>query len=70
MNAIPNAPVGRAVRRGMAPIAIELDVRERSLILMRAVNHDWRGYLLTLVTMVVVLRTSWNPLWLLAGGAR
>jgi chromate transporter len=38
-------------------------------ILMRAVNHDWRAYLITLVTVAVVLRTSWNPLWLLAGGA-
>jgi hypothetical protein len=36
---------------------------------MRAVNHDWRGYLLTLVTLVLVLRTPWNPLWLLAAGA-
>jgi hypothetical protein len=38
-------------------------------ILMRAVDHDWRGYLLTLITVVLVLRTPWNPLWLLAAGA-
>jgi len=64
----PNAPIGRAIRRGMAPIAIGLTFASAT-ILMRAVNHDWRGYLLTLVTIVVVLRTSWNPLWLLAAGA-
>jgi chromate transporter len=38
-------------------------------ILMRAVNHDWRAYLLTLVTVALVLRTSLNPLWLLVAGA-
>jgi hypothetical protein len=37
---------------------------------MRAVNHNWRGYLITLLTVAVVLRkSSWNPLWLFAGGA-
>ena len=36
---------------------------------MRTVNHNWRAYLLTLVTLTFVLRTSWNPLWLLAAGA-
>jgi hypothetical protein len=38
-------------------------------ILMRAVNHDWRGYLITLFTVGVILRKPWNPLWLFAGGA-
>ena len=32
-------------------------------------NHDWRGYLITLLTVAVVLRKSWNPLWLFAAGA-
>ena len=64
----PNAPIGSAIRRGMAPIAIGLTFASAT-ILMRAVNHDWHGYLLTLVTVVLVLRTSWNPLWLLAAGA-
>jgi hypothetical protein len=38
-------------------------------ILMRAVNRDWRGYLITLLTIALVLRKPWNPLWLLAAGA-
>jgi hypothetical protein len=38
-------------------------------ILLRTVNHDWRGYLLSLFTVVVVLRKTLNPLWLLAAGA-
>ena len=64
----PNAPISRAIRRGLTPITIGL-VLASATILMRAVNHDWRAYLITLVTVAVVLRTSWNPLWLLAAGA-
>lgn len=64
----PDAPIGRTVRRGLAPITIGL-MFASSTILMRAVNHDWRAYSLTLVTLALVLRTSWNPLWLLAAGA-
>jgi chromate transporter len=64
----PDAPILRAVRRGLTPITIGL-MFSGATILMRAVNHDWRGYLITLVTVAVVLRKSWNPLWLLAAGA-
>jgi chromate transporter len=64
----PNAPIGRAIRRGLTPITIGL-MFASATILMRAVNHDWRGYLLTLLTVALVLRKPWNPLWLLAAGA-
>jgi len=64
----PQAALGRAIRRGLTPITIGLMLAS-GWILMRAVNHDWRGYLLTLLTVVLVLRTPWNPLWLLAAGA-
>jgi chromate transporter len=64
----PNAPIGRAIRSGLTPITIGL-MFASATILMRAVNHDWRGYLITLLTVAVVLRKSWNPLWLLAAGA-
>jgi chromate transporter len=64
----PDAPIGRALRRGFTPITIALTFA-RATILMRAVNHDWRRYLLTLLTVVLVLRKPWNPLWLLAAGA-
>jgi chromate transporter len=50
------------------PITIGL-VFASATILMRAVNHDWRGYLITIVAVVVVLRKPWNPLWLFAAGA-
>jgi chromate transporter len=64
----PNARAARAVRRGLMPITIGL-VFASATILMRAVNHDWRGYLITLLTVAVVLRKPWNPLWLFGAGA-
>jgi chromate transporter len=64
----PNAPIGLAIRRGLTPITIGL-MCASATILMRAVNHDWRSYLLTLFTVVMVLRKPLNPLWLLAAGA-
>src|SRR5262249_52748656 len=64
----PNAAIGYAIRRGLTPITIGL-VFASSTILMRTVNHDWRGYLIILLTVAVVLRKSLNPLWLFAGGA-
>ncbi len=62
----PNAPIAGAIRRGLTPITIGLMLASAT-ILMRAVNHDWRGYLITLLTVALVLRKPWNPLWLLAG---
>ena len=64
----PNAPLGRAIRRGLTPITIGL-MFAGATILLRTVNHDWRGYLLSLLTVVVVLRKTLNPLWLLGAGA-
>jgi chromate transporter len=64
----PNASIGQSIRRGLTPITLGL-VFASATILMRAVNHDWRGYLITLLTVAVVLRKPWNPLWLFAGGA-
>ncbi len=64
----PNAPIGHAIRRGLSPITIGL-VFASATILMRTVNHNWHGYLITLLTVIVVLRKPWNPLWLLACGA-
>ena len=64
----PQAALGRALRRGLTPITLGLMLAS-GWILMRAVNHDWHGYLLTLLTVVLALRTPWNPLWLIAAGA-
>lgn len=64
----PNARLGRAVRRGIAPITIGA-MFAGATILMRAVSHDWRAYVLILLTVWTLLRKSWNPLWLFAVGA-
>jgi chromate transporter len=64
----PHAAPAAAIRRGLTPITIGL-IFASGWILLPAVNHDWRGYALTIVTIVVVLRTSLNPIWLLSAGA-
>ena len=64
----PDAPLGRALRRGLAPIAIGLTLAS-AWILVRSLNDDWHGYLLTALTVAIVLRTRVNPLWLVAAGA-
>ena len=64
----PDARIFRAVRRGLTPITIGLMFSGAS-VLIRTVNHDWRGYLISLLTAAIVLRKSLNPLWLMAGGA-
>ncbi len=61
------APLRRAIRSGLAPIAIGL-MLSSGWILARSVDHDWRATALTLSALVLVLRTRCNPLWLLAAG--
>ena len=64
----PKAILGVAIRRGLTPITIGL-IFASGWILLPAANHDWRGYVLTALTIALVLRTSFSPLWLLAAGA-
>ena len=64
----PDAPLGRAIRGGLGPIAIGLTLSS-GWILAHAADHDWRSTLLTLLTIIVMLRTKLNPVWLIAAGA-
>ncbi len=64
----PQAPFGVALRRGLTPITIGL-IFSSGWVLASGAGTDWGGYALALVTLVVVLRTSLNPLWLLGAGA-
>lgn len=64
----PDAPLGRAIRVGVSPLTIGF-VFSSGWVLVQAVNHDWRGWLLTAITVAVVLRSKINPLWLIAIGA-
>ena len=64
----PKAAFGVAMRRGLTPITIGL-IFASAWILLPAVNKDWRGYVLTALTVLLVTRTKLNPIWVLVGGA-
>lgn len=61
-------PVVHAARRGLTPITIGL-IFASAWILLPAVNRDWRGYVLTALTVFLVSRTRLNPIWVLVAGA-
>lgn len=63
----PDTPLVRAMRRGLAPVAIGLTFAS-GWILMESINRDWGGYLITALACAIVLRTQVNPLWLVAAG--
>ncbi|MGP1679966.1 MAG: chromate transporter [Burkholderiales bacterium] len=64
----PDAPLGRAVRIGLSPIAIGLTLAS-GWILAHSADRDWRAALLTLATVALMLRTKLNPVWLILAGA-
>jgi chromate transporter len=63
-----DAPLGRAIRGGLGPIAIGLTLSS-GWILAQSTDHGWRSALLTLATVALMLRTRLNPVWLIAAGA-
>ena len=64
----PDAPLGRAIRGGLGPIAIGLTLSS-GWILARSSDQDWRAGTLTLLTIMLMLRTKLNPVWLILAGA-
>jgi len=64
----PDSTLGRAVRGGLGPIAIGLTLSS-GWVLAHSADHDWRGALLTLATVALMLRTRLNPVWLILVGA-
>jgi chromate transporter len=64
----PDAPLGRAIRGGLGPIAIGLTLAS-GWILAQSADYSWRTALLTLATVALMLRTKLNPVWLIAFGA-
>ena len=64
----PNAPLGRAIRGGLGPIAIGL-MLSSGWILAQSADHNWRTALLTLATVALMLCTRLNPVWLILVGA-
>ena len=61
----------RAFKQGMAPIVVALLIATGWLLSAAHGNPalDWRLWLVTMVTTVVVWRTKIHLLWLLGGGA-
>jgi chromate transporter len=64
----PKAAFGMALRRGLTPITIGLTFAS-GWVLMGGMQERWRGYIVTALTVYLVLRSPLNPLWLLIGGA-
>ena len=59
---------GNALRDGLVPVSVGL-LGAGGFVLMRSVDSDWRQVLVSCLTVLVIVRTSINPIWLIAGGA-
>jgi chromate transporter len=55
-----------AVEKGFPPLTVGL-ILATAVVMTRAADHDWRGYLLTAACTAVFLRTKINPLVVVAG---
>lgn len=64
----PTSSIAVAVRQGLTPITIGLIIAG-AWVLLPAATVDWRGYVLTAASVLLVLRTSLNPLFVLGFGA-
>lgn len=54
-----------AVEKGFPPMTVGL-ILATSLVMSRAADHDWRAYLVTAICTLIFVRTSLNPLYLVA----
>ena len=54
-----------AVEKGLPPLTVGL-IMATALVMSRAADHDWRAYLVTAICTVIFVRTSLNPLYLVA----
>ncbi len=64
----PDSRGAQSVKKGLAPVVIGLSL-STSWIMLTTVSDDWRGAVLALLTVVLVLRTKLNPLWWIGAGA-
>jgi chromate transporter len=68
---IPLRPAGRfgkSVRDGLAPISIGL-LAAGGLVLAKAADTGIIQVVITLASVVAIVMTKWNPVWLIALGA-
>lgn len=59
----------QVIRTGLSPIAIGLTAAAGWVVAESSNHTDWRLWLLTLVSVAVVVRTRLNMLWLIGVGA-
>lgn len=59
---------GRAVKSGLAPLSIGLLVAG-GWVLLAAGDGGWRAVFVVALTIAAVMRTKWNPVWLIVAGA-
>ena len=58
----------RAIQRGLLPITVGLTLAGGYLVASGA-NESWVAHALTLATIIVVMRSRFHPLWMVASGA-
>ncbi len=61
-------PFGRAVRDGLAPLSVGL-LLAGTWVLFDSGANGWRESVVVVATLLVVLRSKINPLWLIMVGA-
>lgn len=61
-------PIGRAVRNGLAPLSVGL-LLASVWVLFDSTRGGWREAVVAAITLVVMLTTRLNPLWLIVAGA-
>lgn len=59
---------GKAVRNGLAPLSVGL-LLAAVWVLLDTSHAGWRELIAVALTLVVVMRTRINPLWLIGAGA-
>ncbi len=63
-----HSPLRSILQNGITPITIGI-ILASGYLLARTADQHWAAYVLTAVTVLIVLKKRLNPLWLLAGGA-
>jgi len=63
-----DAPWRNAVQRAIAPVTVGL-ILASGYVLTRTTDHTWGAYAVTAATLLLVLRTTVHPLWMLGVAA-
>ncbi|HTS21850.1 MAG TPA: chromate transporter [Casimicrobiaceae bacterium] len=63
-----DAPWRAAIQRAVAPVTVGL-ILASGYVLARTTDHSWSAYAITGVTLLLVLRTTLHPLWMLGAAA-